>query len=591
MPKIRTKIVRARDPNTGIWHDLPGVVSVESIRAAERAAVSEANAELAKEAAIEAKEDAQTAEANAETAESNAEAWSKGTRGGVPVEETDPAWNSHAKYFRDQAATSAEAAAESEAGAASNMLDAEAYAVGTRNDVPVGPTDPAYHNNAKWYTDFAGGSVHDAVYDWMGDHPTERVLLDDGSLTEAKFSDALKLKTIKDYVTPEMFGAVGDGVTDDSAAVLEAVSTKKTVIFFNKYYTSGFVINLSQHILNFGTLILTSPIIFCYTNGSGVLNNSFEGGYIKISNSAAFKLISNEGTIRRFTIKNVNIFGGYNENCKAIETDLAQTSKYITFCTIENIKVYYCYSGFYGYIRASKISMIIEQSCFPMKIFGELNIIEILGQAMDRTIAGNDTVIDLTGSANTISGSFYDVNTGNMQKYFLHINGANSRYNKLNYDLKSANTLIDSNEYKEYWGFGTHDESTRIDKSVLTDENVIRTNISTFNLSNFLSDNLSGYTDIVKSTDAEEGIIDIILPQRKMFYGFKALYFSAAYTPRYFEIYRNDVLVDRRLVNDSIIEWYPRTYEKGYSNPATTYIIRLGIVNNIRQFKINFYGK
>ena len=48
------------------------------------------------------------------------------------------------KQYRDDAvaaATSAEADEE----------DASAYAVGERGGVPVGPTDPAYHNNAKYY--------------------------------------------------------------------------------------------------------------------------------------------------------------------------------------------------------------------------------------------------------------------------------------------------------------------------------------------------------------------------------------------------------------------------------------------------------
>ena len=39
-----------------------------------------------------------------------------------------------------------------------------------------------------------------------------------GSLSEQHFSDALKKKAIKDYVTPQMFGAKGDGVTDDGGA-------------------------------------------------------------------------------------------------------------------------------------------------------------------------------------------------------------------------------------------------------------------------------------------------------------------------------------------------------------------------------------
>lgn len=60
--------------------------------------------------------------------------------------------------------------------------------------------------------------INSAVGDWLDEHPEATTTVLDGSLTESKFSDALKLKTLKDYVTPEMFGAVGDGTTDDSSA-------------------------------------------------------------------------------------------------------------------------------------------------------------------------------------------------------------------------------------------------------------------------------------------------------------------------------------------------------------------------------------
>ena len=52
------------------------------------------------------------------------------------------------KQYRDDA----DAAATS---AKSDKEDAEAYAIGTRGGVPVGPTDPAYHNNSKYYSEQA----------------------------------------------------------------------------------------------------------------------------------------------------------------------------------------------------------------------------------------------------------------------------------------------------------------------------------------------------------------------------------------------------------------------------------------------------
>lgn len=93
--------------------------------------------------------------------------------------------------------------------------------------------------------------TQEAVNNWLTAHPEATTTVQDGSLTEQKFSDALKLKTIKDYVTPEMFGARGDNTTDDSAAIQSAIdyaqaNSIRRVQFMAKKYRLASAISLAN---------------------------------------------------------------------------------------------------------------------------------------------------------------------------------------------------------------------------------------------------------------------------------------------------------------------------------------------------------
>jgi len=109
-------------------------------------------------------------ETAAAQSEENAEAWAVGEREGVPVISGDVTYNNNAKYYADEAADSASNASTSEtnaglseSAAAQSEEDSEAWANGTRNGTPVASDDPAYHNNAKYWADAASGAVNDMV--------------------------------------------------------------------------------------------------------------------------------------------------------------------------------------------------------------------------------------------------------------------------------------------------------------------------------------------------------------------------------------------------------------------------------------------
>lgn len=71
----------------------------------------------------------------------------------------------------------------------------------------------------------------EAVSDWLDDHPEATTTVQDYSLTYKKLVNGTL-----GFVTPEMFGAVGDGVTDDTNAVEEALQSGKPVYAMGKTY-------------------------------------------------------------------------------------------------------------------------------------------------------------------------------------------------------------------------------------------------------------------------------------------------------------------------------------------------------------------
>lgn len=97
--------------------------------------------------------------------EANAEAWAKGTKNGIPVSSDAVQYHNNSKYYSEQSAIdatnsansanqSAESASQSANSAsrsADSALQSEAWAIGTKNGVPVQSDETQYNNNSKYW--------------------------------------------------------------------------------------------------------------------------------------------------------------------------------------------------------------------------------------------------------------------------------------------------------------------------------------------------------------------------------------------------------------------------------------------------------
>ena len=112
-------------------------------------------------------------------------------------------------------------AAETAAGTAgTNKVDAEAWAVGTRNGVPVDSLDPAYHNNAKYYADISTDVIDDTEIAAQTTWSSSKINTE--LMGKADLSNGLvPAAQLPSFVDDVLMGAA-QGVTETSAGTYSA---------------------------------------------------------------------------------------------------------------------------------------------------------------------------------------------------------------------------------------------------------------------------------------------------------------------------------------------------------------------------------
>lgn len=160
------------------------------------------------------------------------------------------------------------------------------------------------------YEDIFTSDLDESISAWLDAHPEATTTIQDGAVTEPKLADALKNKILNPYVTPEMFGAAGNGSTDDTQAVQAALDSEANCCLVGRYKVTDTLvwnkrgkegknvfgvtnIRFSQQChLVFDLADRTKPCIELQSDGFTLQNVSVKGAdlrtqtFIKTNNSA-----------------------------------------------------------------------------------------------------------------------------------------------------------------------------------------------------------------------------------------------------------------------------------------------------------------
>lgn len=166
------------------------------------------------------------------------------------------------------------------------------------------------------------GEVDESVRKWLDEHPEATTSVQDGSISEEKLSTDLQetLQSLSSvYTTPEQFGAVGDGKTDDYEALQKAINDAQA--------NSGILL-LSKKYLTSQQLVVSSAIRITSISGKrGTL----------IANSAIDSIILIDNT----TDSGFNIsIDGVKFDCKGKCDAIKLGSCYLIYFVLHNLEFY-----------------------------------------------------------------------------------------------------------------------------------------------------------------------------------------------------------------------------------------------------------
>lgn len=263
-----------------------------------------------------------------------------------------------------------------------------------------------------FYIDFAK-RINEEVEKWLDNHPEATTTVLDHSLENVK----LVYGTLG-YVTPEMFGAVGDGVTDDSIAFSNAVDFAHTnnipLVMEEKSYdahdiTSDYICDIEGN----NATVNVGQKQFFYDTDVKIKDVTFVSTFAVDRNGNGGTFIDHANNVDTIILKNVKFV------CRSASDALRGYIFFRALCNkliIDGVEVYGAWRG----IVLSNTSDIVSESYYINNVYGE-NVQTLID------VEGYISSIDYSGFLKNVTISNINlVNTANQKQNYTAVEGSDA---------------------------------------------------------------------------------------------------------------------------------------------------------------------